>query len=194
MGKNRWLDTDNDFETKNFALLFLQSIRHDLDTNNFWVDQIKDYRDKPTERLNIALDNIPLPAAFREVAIAIRSIIKEKNNNNLSYEEELHFLYWLAAIRLFMLDHALKLKEPGYNVMESIPAKKIKSLSFNYNELGYKKLELLNKTDCKWFIKAWGEPLSHSTLNELHKDVWDNYENKLIERRKQRDKELQNRF
>ena len=63
-----------------------------------------------------------------------------------------------------------------------MPGKLLKSLPFTYSELGYKKLELLNKTDCKWLVEAWGEAQIHSTLNQLHKNVWDEYENKLIEK------------
>ena len=89
-----------------------------------------------------------------------------------------------------MLDYAPRLREPGFNVIESMPAKRIKSLPFSYNELGYQKLDLLNKTDCKWLIETWKEPQSHTTLYELHKSVWDEFENKLIEKRRRDREEL----
>jgi hypothetical protein len=179
----RWIDTGTEAESETHSVEFWDAQRNDPEADEFWADRIKKYRREPLKRLSIALENLPLPGAFREAAVAIRTIISEKRKNKKNYEEDLNFLYWLAAVRSFMLDYAPKLNEPGFNVIESIPGKRIKSLPFSYNELGYKKLELLNKTDCKWLVELWGEPQSHSTLNDLHADVWDEYERKLIRKR-----------
>ncbi|MDO9207503.1 MAG: hypothetical protein Q7T91_04550 [Sulfuricurvum sp.] len=97
-----------------------------------------------------------------------------------NYEEELALLYWLAAINSFSIPYSEVLKEPGYNVIEAIPGEKLKALQFSYKNLGYKALELLNKTDIKWLIEVWGEPEYHSTLHEMHTDLWREYENKLL--------------
>ncbi len=32
-------------------------------------------------------------------------------------------------------------------------------------------------------VECWGEPDQHSTLNTLHKNVWDKYEEKIIAKR-----------
>ncbi|MEO9886327.1 MAG: hypothetical protein ABJR05_12680 [Balneola sp.] len=185
MSKNRWLETKNDQESKFLSTQFWKALKDDLDAGDFWSDRIKKYRDEPKKRLNEALDHLPLPAAFREAAISIRALIRERRKSNESYEEELTFLYWLAALHSFMIPFAKDLNEPGYNVMESIPGKKLKSLPFDYKSLGYKKLELLNKTDCKWIKEQWREPKNHSTLNEMHRELWNEYERKLIAKRKQ---------
>jgi hypothetical protein len=182
----RWIDTKTESESESHAVDFWKALRNERDAGEFWADRIKKFRGEPLKRLSTALEKLPLPAAFSEAAVAIRALIKEKRKNKEDYEEELTFLYWLAAVRSFMLAYAPKLKEPGFNVIESMPGKLLKSLPFTYRELGYKKLELLNKTDCKWLVEAWGEAQIHSTLNKLHKNVWDEYESKLIEKR-QRD-------
>ena len=87
-----------------------------------------------------------------------------------------------------MLDYAPRLEEPGYNVIESIPAERLRSLQYDYSQLGYEKLTLLNKTDVKWLTGLWGEPTSHKTLNSIHRALWNEYETKLINKRKQEDK------
>ena len=83
-----------------------------------------------------------------------------------------------------MLDYAPRLKEPGFNVVESVPGLYLWTLPYTYSELGYRDLTLLNKTDVKWVVEAWGEPDCHTTLNALHRPVWEEYESRLIARRK----------
>ena len=112
----------------------------------------------------MALDHLPLPAAFRNAAVSTRALIRMVKKIQETSERELTLLYWLAAIRSFMLDYAPRLKEPGFNVVESIPGRYLCSLPYTYSELGYRELSLLNKTDVKWLTEAWGEPISHTTL------------------------------
>lgn len=61
-------------------------------------------------------------------------------------------------------------------MLETVPGVRLKNLSFTYKELGYTQLELLNTTDIKWMTEAWGEPSAHTTLHEIHLDVWREYE------------------
>ncbi len=122
---------------------------------------------------------MPLPASFREATIATRALIRGKRKENELYDEQLYLLYWLAAVDSFSIPYSSKLQEPGYNVIESIPGEKLKTLPFSYKSLGYRHLTLLNKTDVKWLIEAWGEPESHRTLHKLHLGVWEEYEEKL---------------
>ncbi len=174
-----WIKTESDDEANIGSVQFWEKMRTDLKDEVFWADKIKEFRGEPTKRLGIAIDNLPLPAAFREASVAIRAIIREKRKRKENYKKELALLYWLAAINSFSIPYSTYLKQPGYNVVESIPGAVIKTLSFSYFELGYKSLELLNKTDIKWCIEIWGEPNSHSTLHELHIDVWEKYEREL---------------
>lgn len=175
-----WLQTSSDCEAVTRSSNFWATMRDDLDAGDFWADQIKQYRTDAQERLQLALQNLPLPGAFREASIALRSLIRAKRKEKQSYEEELAFLYWLAAIRSFSIPYSVKLKEPGFNVIELIPGKVIHNLSFEYRILGYEKLELLKTTDKKWIMEIWGEPEQHSTLYELHRSIWDMYEDKLL--------------
>lgn len=187
---NRWLDTQTESENRDRVSKYWQVLSEDLDAGTFWADRIKNYRTEPRQRLSIALDNLPLPAAFREGAVALRAIIRAKRKKREDFEEELAFLYRLAALRSFMIDYAPKLKQPGFNVVQSIPGATLQSLPVSYSSLGYSQLELLNKTDCKWFVEQWGEPSKHSTLHNQHKSVWDEYEEKLMEERSEADGEL----
>lgn len=186
-----WIDTQTDDEARKRAGAFWAQVREDIDAGEFWADEIKKYRSDPAKRLRLALANLPLPAAFREAAVAVRALIRAKRKASEPIEEDLSLLYWLAAVRSFMLDYAPRLQEPGFNVVEAIPGERLRSLPYKYSELGYRELSLLNKTDVKWLTEVWGEPTSHSTLNDIHKELWAEYETKLIEQRSEADRRFQ---
>ena len=181
-----WIDTANDAEASARSREFWSSMRADLDAGAFWADRIKGFRQDAQKRLQLALRNLPLPAAFREAAVALRSLIRAKRKTKQAYEEELAFLYWVAAIDSFSVPYSARLREPGFNVIESMPGAVIRNLPFDYDRLGHEQLALLNATDRKWIIERWGEPKAHSTLHELHRTVWVEYEEKLLRERSRR--------
>ena len=174
----KWLDTRADQDTSANSAAFWAAHRAALQDGSFWADRITRFRDQPIERLKLAIENLPLPAAFREAAIAIRALARERIGRQEDFTDELVLLYWLAAIESFGVPYSHFLGQPGFNVLRSIPGQVIKALPFNYVRLGYKQLGLLNKTDTRWCIARWGEPAVHTTLNELHSDIWHKYENK----------------
>lgn len=189
----RWLDIKLDAEAAQHRDAFWNSHRETIQDGSFWAEKIKELKDTPNERLQLALDNLPLPAAFREAAIAVRAMIRDARTRKQDWQAQLEALYGFAAYESFMVDYAPLLQQPGYNVMESIPGTVVTSLPFAYSQLGYRNLNLLNKTDVKWLVEAWGEPQGHTTLNLMHKCTWDQYEailvqNKLADDQKLRDK------
>ena len=178
-----WHKTETDLDAAEHAGDFWSRHSHELQEGEFWVDRIKKLRGEPVKRLSLALENMPLPASFREAAIATRALIRDKRKQKLDYDEELALLYWVAAVNSFSIPYSEVLQEPGYNVIESIPGKKLKALPFSYKLLGYNQLKLLNKTDINWFIGQWGEPDEHTTLHKMHNGVWCEYEVKLKEKK-----------
>lgn len=185
-----WHKTESPAETAAFSADFWQRHRDAIQSGEFWADEIKHLRGEPTERLRLAIENLPLPAAFREAAVATRALIRERQKSKTPYEDQLTLLYWLAAIDSFSVPYSKKLQMPGYNIAEAVPGSRLKSLPFTYAELGYKKLELFNKTDAKWLVAAWSEPRTHCTLHVLHHDVWLKYESVVGAQIKQRDAQL----
>jgi hypothetical protein len=188
----RWLDTTDIDESTARGESFWQNVTNDIQSGTFWADEIKELKDNPPQRLEKALDNLPLPAAFREAAIALRAIIRASKKSGQDLEESLQLLYSLSAFESFGLDYASKASTPGFNILESIPGKIIQNLEFNYKTLGYEKLRLLNKTDCKWLVEVWGDPTTHTTLNEKYRSIWDNYEEKYLAKRNEATERLIN--
>ena len=189
---NLWHKIETDAEAEIHSQDFWSRHHNELQADEFWADKIKKLRGEPVKRLILALENMPLPASFREAAIATRALIREKRKKHRTYDDELALLYWLAAINSFSIPYSKVLEEPGYNVIESIPGKKLKELPFSYKSLGYEYLELLNKTDIKWLIENWGEPNEHTTLHKMHNDLWVEYESKLKEKKEDKEEELIN--
>jgi hypothetical protein len=181
----RWIDTEQPDEASLQSHEFWANHREALQSDEFWADKIKELKEDPEARLDLALDNLPLPAAFREAAAALRALIRIERKEGSEWQSRLKRLYDLAAYESLMLDYAPRLQEPGYNVMESIPGRVVTELEFSYDTLGYRDLRLLNKTDAKWLVEAWGEPTRHSTLNATHKAVWDRFEDALMKRQKE---------
>ena len=142
-----WHKTETPAEAAAFSADFWQRHRDAIQSGEFWADKIKHLRGEPIERLRLAIDNLPLPGAFREAAIATRALIRERRKLKEPYEDQLTLLYWLAAIDSFSVPYSEKLQTPGYNIVEAVPGSELKSLPFTYAELGYKKLGLLNKTE-----------------------------------------------
>ena len=178
-----WLSGTSLQDADAFSDEFWQQHRDSLSRGQFWADRIKDLRNQPIERLRLAVDNFPLPGAFREAAVAVRALIKDKKKTEASFSEELACLYWLAAIESFSMAYSERLTEPGFNVLQSIPGQVVIGLPFSYRTLGYERLALLNKTDRKWIEAAWGAPATHSTLLDMHRQVWNEYEERLYQRR-----------
>lgn len=181
-----WIDTGTESEASNYAEQFWSKLSYSLSDGAFWADEIKKLRDKPDERLAMAMAHLPLPAAFSEAAVALRAMIRIKKKEGVEWQQDLTHLYNLAAWESFTLPYAPRLERPGMVVTESIPGLVVCNLEFSYKKLGYLQLQILNKTDHKWLVEAWGEPDQHTTLNELHRAVWDHYEDLQIAKQNSR--------
>lgn len=178
-----WLSGTSSQDADAFSDSFWRQNRESLSRGQFWSDRIKDLRNQPLDRLRLAIENFPLPGAFREAAVAVRSLIKDKKKTGAPFLEELACLYWLAAIESFSVAYSERLTEPGFNVLQSIPGQVVIGLPFSYRTLGYERLILLNKTDRKWVEAAWGTPDAHLTLLDMHRQVWNEYEERLYQLR-----------
>lgn len=161
-----------------------------IESGHFWADRIKKVRDQPKLRLQIALENLPYPAAFKEAAIALRALIMERKKEKLDYEGLLHDLYSLAVVESYSIPYSTKLQMPGFNVVESTPGGLLFNLNYEYETMGFDKLQLLNKTDKKRMVSLWGEPKKHSTMHEMYNFIWVDYENKLSEQQEHKNDEL----
>ena len=143
----------------------------------FWDDLNEKIKNHPDQRLAVAVKQMPLPAAFSEACVALRGLIRAARKDGIDYASELTQLHWFASIWSFHLPYSARLSTPGFNVFESIPFSVfMERMNVTWNVVGYEHLELLNKTDCKWMVEAWGEPEKHCSLNAEYNHIWVEYE------------------
>jgi hypothetical protein len=164
---------------------FWERHRTSIAEGSFWSDEIHKVRDQTHERLRIAVENLPLPAAFREAAIALRQIIRDRRKAKEPNEQESLFLYSLAAVESFTsaTKYLEDLGEPSWNALEMMSADDWQSLTFEWSSLGCNELPLLTKTDRRQMIDRWGEPPVHTNLRRLHENVWQRALDALLVRR-----------
>ena len=86
----------------------------------------------------------------------------------------------------FRLDYAERVQQPGYNIVEAVPGAVLWNADLDYHRIGFEELRLINKTDAKWIVQVFGEPINHSTLNAVMRSLWDHYETQLLHDRKKR--------
>ena len=88
-----WHKIETDLDAEEHCDDFWSRHRNELNNGEFWADRIKKLKGEPVKRLSLALENLPLPASFREAAIATRALIREKRKQKFDYDEELALLY-----------------------------------------------------------------------------------------------------
>lgn len=139
----------------------------------FWLDDAEALRDS-NERLRLARQYMPLPAAFREAAAALRALILEGARKMSDGSDLLAQLHRTAAQENFLY------AEPfvsgfgsAYNVASNIPRVVWEELEMPYQAIGYRDLPLLNRADQEWMAVAWGEPSDHRSARIYHQATWD---------------------
>ena len=142
----------------------------------FWADDIQTLEEDPEVRLAAAQVYLPLPAAFREAATALRALIRARSKQSADGSDLLSQLYLIAAQESFLLatPHVPGVG-PSSNVAITIPGQVWQQLPMPYAVIGYHYLPLLDWTDCRWFVAAWGEPDTHCSAQDFHQAVWDEY-------------------
>lgn len=157
---------------------------------------VKTPQNATTEEINKRLKNaiyyFPLPAGYKDALISLRMLIRLKRKNNTAHQENLEQLYRIACEYNFYSSSPFleKAQEPAYNLEEVINSSDFSALTMPYNEIGYKQIPELNKTDIKWLTVEFGSPTKHISVSEYHKSFRHNAETRLIAKREKERKEL----
>jgi len=149
----------------------------------FWSDRIRALvvDGKDDAALEVAIEHLPLPGAFAAAAAIWRTRIRNLRRTKGDWMPALLNLYRLAALASLSPPHSEQARQPGFNVMQVMPGAVVRALHVDYQALGYKELPLLQATDARWLVEAFGEPRGHSTVNRLHHAVWAEYERRLVD-------------
>jgi len=129
--------------------------------------------------------NIPYPAAFREIAIAIREDIRARRKQKIDTRNLLLKLYQWAVIKDFF-NRVEWSKIINERILHSTVRPFIKAIKAPYKTVGYANLldcwvgvhgvqsfvPILKKTDIKWLVEAFGEPDTHLTAKDANPELW----------------------
>jgi DNA polymerase-3 subunit epsilon len=137
------------------------------------------------ERLQRALNTLPIEESFKEAAICIRKLIADKMRKHEDPRNELTHLHKLAQQHAFLnfqfgaghpeqaADHRAWLW--SHVAAEIATQDDLNAIVGSYQQVGYQYLPLLNKTDTKRLIKVFGEPTAHIIPRENNKMIWERY-------------------
>lgn len=130
----------------------------------FPSDRAKVLRGSPDRWYQLAKEYLPMPAAFREGAKALRAQIRTARKEGEDLEPYLTELFRLACL------HSLLNGEKGSRhwrglYSEPLPPELWDDFSPSYGEVGHEHLPLLGVTDRKWIESQWGPA-------ERHVPVW----------------------
>lgn len=148
-------------------------------SGEFWYDTLQREKADPARRYEIARRHLPLPAAWREMAVALRAIIREARKAGGEFEDQLRELHQLAAIWSFGAPAPSGRAGAGYRVIEMTPYATLAGLDLRWETVGCDQLSLLNQTDRKLMREVWGEPVQHSTAHLIYRELFDTQARKI---------------
>jgi len=131
------------------------------ENGEFWSHALDRIKDDPDQRYAMARRHLPLPAAWREMAIALRTKIRTARKEKVGYQDLLRELHHLAAMASYA----------GYGIIQRVPYARVAALDLSYDRVGFDQLLLLGATDGKWMRELWGEPSAHRTAAVLYADM-----------------------
>ena len=137
--------------------------------NEFWTDRVDRLKEvgKNDEIIKICMKNIPLPAAFREMVMAIRRQIQHRRKEKQPYNDLLDNLYQAAVWEGFF-ENTLWRKLISLSGSCLIAQTYLPDITYDYKRIGYQFLSLLVVKDIKWITEKWGEPECHQKATALN--------------------------
>ena len=142
--------------------------------NEFWTDTIKRLKKTSQNREIVAVskENLPLPEAFSEMAIALRKQIRGKRKGKEPHNDLLKQLYHAAVWQNFFADiDACCLLEQADSCR--VAGQSIPRVKCDYNLIGYEHLDMLGVNDVKWMVAAWGEPKHHNMARTINLELYE---------------------
>lgn len=124
-----------------------------------WQDEVRQLRDSGQfmEAISLCKRQYPKILAFRQTLITIRAQLKEDPSIT---EEVLESLYKTAILGNWVKSDT---SNPDTEMRHKLET--LQNSRRYWETLGYKQLEYLTKTDCKFLVEHWGEPEAHNSIN-----------------------------
>lgn len=109
--------------------------------------------------------------SYQQSAVVIRAAIRSADSEQA--EQWLKRLYQLAAEAGFLHDKVDDLPQPNWQTLaRHFTRQGLSAMLFEWQELGYRHMRLLTKTDIRQMISAWGEPAAHQSAKYYYRKVF----------------------
>ncbi|MDT8399575.1 MAG: hypothetical protein RQ899_13270 [Pseudomonadales bacterium] len=142
-----------------------------------WQDKVKTARNQDAYAQALALCSAQYPKieAFQQALITLRAEIKTRRKQQLPIADTLLTLYRTAVLAdLLRSDMVLNADSSSLD-MSAFASACLAEFDFPYRHIGYQKLRLLNKTDCKRLVECWQEPDTHRHADEFLGSDWSRF-------------------
>ena len=111
---------------------------------------------------------------FRDIQFATRNLrisIRELRRQKQPHEELLQALYGLAVLNAF--GRGLSFAGHGvYSLAAHVDIREFEGLNVAFRAMGHQRLDSsLSKTDLKWLVAAYGEPVAHHSVHSLFPEI-----------------------
>lgn len=113
----------------------------------------------------------PLMGPFRQACLLLRGRIREQRKAGDDWSRNLEVLYRIAVWADLLHGKWEGHTPPSVSQLKGLDMLKMEDIPFNYAQIGYKKLALLNTTDWKLLVECWGEPGAHHHAGDLHSNA-----------------------
>lgn len=111
--------------------------------------------------------------SYQQAAVVIRAALKQKDLTEQTRVMWLTRLYRMACEASFLHDKVEGLPNHNWQKLTRLTSpERLSELATPWQELGYRELRLLTKTDCINMTREWGEPATHMSVKKLHQKVF----------------------
>ena len=131
MSAMSWIDTKTDEEARALdrgmwemvgsekpdGTLVAQAAGPAPENGKFWYDALNRIKGDPDQRYSLARRHLPLPAAWREMAVSLRMEIRKARKEKIGYEDHLRELHHLASMSSYA----------GYGYIQRVPFARLSS-------------------------------------------------------------------
>lgn len=106
------------------------------------------------------------PHGASTIAKELRNLIRARRKTKELYQELLLALYGVCVANDLSESMRFEGTQPHYMV-RFIDINELQKVRLDYKTMGYQCIESLSKTDVKWLVEAFGEPVDHQSFESL---------------------------
>lgn len=118
------------------------------------------------------------PHGASTIARELRALVRERRKAKEHHVDLLRALYGACVLADVSASLAFEGAQP-HAMARYVDINEVRAINIDYSTMGYQCIESLTKTDVKWLVHAFGEPVEHQSFDSL----WPHIRRNAISRR-----------